>query len=587
MQTHEIQTRIDTIRNLHIDSDRDRIRAVMNGGPHGIMAVLTWGSDTPLEDAAEIGLDLPTANIMWSGMERLAQRIGKEPTLKTDMLPIRDTQTARKKAEKRARIVQGWGEMQRFELHFPQMGRWLPGYGYTMHRIKEDLYGGKEPYPVAELRDPYHVYPGWWGPGQQPQEACVVRMVPGDYLRQQYPHMSSVKAERAAGGAMILTRNGWEGRGGNVEVVEYINEEGSYLYCTDTGDLLTFVSNPLEGPAFVFTKRFAFDQLKSQYTHNFGLMAMMAKLNILGLIGAEDSTFRETNVFGHMNSVKYNKGRDAINFFESGSHVEKPTGDQVNQTWQAINILERQFRIVANYDVQQDGTSPNSFATGAGMEELQGAVDNNVREYQTAIKHSTEIIDRKRLEWDDRVHPNLKRRVFWYEGSASMEEEYTPTEDIDGDYRTERVYGAMAGFDDTSKILIGLQLLGARVIDRRTLQENMEGMRNTSLVNERIDQDQAKEALIAGLGQRFAAQDPAAAMALVEIMDNPADATQTLTKMFTPQEPQMTPEEEAMAAGQGPGAVPGEAMGGPPPPVQTILSQIEGEGGGVQTVART
>jgi len=421
----------------------------------------------------------------------------------------------------------------------------------------------------------------------------VVRVIPEHLVKQIYPNYTGKKRKTTTGvGSNVKwTRQGWVGRGpGEIEIVEYMNPEGSYLVAQDSEQVLSHIPNPLEsGGAFVVTKRFAFDQLKSQYTHTFGLMAMMAKLNLLGLIGAEDTTFRETNVFGELVSDEYEKGRDSLNFLEPGSRVEKPTGDQVNQTWQAINILERQFRIVAGYDVQQDAISPNSFATGAGMQELQGSADNNVKEYQTAIKHSTELIDRKRLEWEDTMHTSKTKRVYWYEGSAAMEETYTPKTDIDGDYRTRRVYGAMATFDESSKILAGLQLLGARVIDRRTMQENLDGLDNISLVNERIDQDMAKEQLMGALGIRSQNQDPAADMALVEIMDKPGDVNTTLKKIFTPQEPEMTPEEAAMAqggmAGMLPGGGPGEPQG-QAPPIQTVLSAIEAEGGGSQTVAR-
>jgi hypothetical protein len=588
----EISERIDALRHLHHDSDRERIRAVMNGGAQGIQAVLAWGSDNPAKEAAELGIDLPTANIMWSGLEKLAQRIGRPPTLKTDMLPIRDTDTARKAAEKRQRIVAGWDEMDRMEMQFPQIGRWLPGYGFTFHRIRERTFG-RDTYPVAELRDPYDVYPGWFGAGQQPEEVAVIRRIPGSQLRKLYPELKSYKPKRTL--SSVWGRGGWEGNGGDLEVIEYINAEGSYVACTETEQVLSFIPNPLtSGPAFVMTKRFSFDQLKSQYTHSFGLMAMMAKLNLLGLIGAEDSTFRETNVFGDLTGGTYEKGRDAINFMEPGTRVEKPTGDQVNQTWQAINILERQFRIVAGYDVQQDAISPNSFATGAGMQELQGSADNNVREYQTAIKHSIELVDRKRLEWEDKMHASATKRVYWYEGGTKFEETYKPSEDINGDYRTRRVYGAMATFDETSKLLAGMQLLGARVIDTRTLQENLDGLDNISLINERIDQDQAKRMLLEGLGARFGAQDPAAGMALAEIYTNPGEISATLLKLFTPEEPQMSPEEEAMMQG-GMGGPPGMPPGGAPPggapqsspeSMQTILSMIEGQGGGVQSVAR-
>ncbi|RLB67571.1 MAG: hypothetical protein DRH08_03315, partial [Deltaproteobacteria bacterium] len=155
------------------------------------------------------------------------------------------------------------------------------------------------------------------------------------------------------------------------------------------------------------------------------------------------------------------------------------------------------------------------------------------------------------------------------------------------------VYGAMATFDETSKLLAGMQLLGARVIDTRTLQENLDGLDNIGLINERIDQDQAKEMLLQSLGQRAAQGDATADMALVAILDKPSTAVETLKKLFTPEKPEPTPEEMAMMAGQGQPGMPGmpggegdPLAGGPPPGVQTILSQMEAPGGGAQMVGQ-
>ena len=91
----------------------------------------------------------------------------------------------------------------------------------------------------------------------------------------------------------------------------------------------------------------------------------------------------------------------------------------------------------------------------------------------------------------------------------------------------------------------------------------------------------------AGLGQRFGMEkDPAAAMALVDIMKKPGDADKILTQLFTPEDPQMTPEQQAMME-QGMGGPGGEGIeAGPPPAVQTILSQMESAGGGVQSVGQ-
>ena len=143
----------------------------------------------------------------------------------------------------------------------------------------------------------------------------------------------------------------------------------------------------------------------------------------------------------------------------------------------------------------------------------------------------------------------------------------------------------MATFEEKAKIVAGLQLVQARIMDRRTMQENLDGFDNVSLINERIDQDMAKEMLLQSLGVRAQSGDPAADMALVEIMDEPKEVVTTLKKLFTPQEPQMSPEEEAMMQQQGMGEPEGAATG-PPPAVQTILAQMEAEGGGVQSVGQ-
>lgn len=586
----EVIERSDELRMQHSLMDRRRIRAIMNGGAEGVQAVLGWGLEGPEVPVDELDVDLPTANVLWSGLERLAQKIGRPPTLKTDMIPTKDSSAARKRAEKRQRIVTGWDDMGRLEMQFPQIGRWLPGYGFTLHVIKERDMGGYT-YPIAELRDPYDVYPGWWGPDQQPAEVVSVRRVPHAGLKRRFPELSDVPSQVRRGGIPIIGQGGWESGGQStqdVEVIEYIDTSGTYLICTDTQQSIAHIPNPLSsGAPFVMTKRFGFDRLNGQYTHVFGLMAQMAKLNILGMMAAEDSNFRETNVFGDMDSEEYLRGREAVNHFQPGARVEKPTGDIINQTWQAVNILERQFRIVAGYDVQQDGASPNSFATGAGMQQLQSAADNNVREYQTAIRHSVELIDRKRLEWDEVMHPNRERKVYWYEGSKQNEETYTPAKDIAGDYRTRRVYGAMATFDETQKLLAGLQLLGAGVIDVRTLRENLDGLDNESLIEERLVADAAKDALLGSLGARSQQMDPTADMALIEILEQPSGAVATLKKFFTPQEPAMSPEEAMMAqmgggGGMPPGAGPGMETA---PPIQTVLAQMEAEGGGAQTVA--
>ena len=50
----------------------------------------------------------------------------------------------------------------------------------------------------------------------------------------------------------------------------------------------------------------------------------------------------------------------------------------------------------------------------------------------------------------------------------------------------------MAGFDEPQKIVTGLQLLQAGVIDTETLQDNIDGLENIQKVQERIRKGKPK-----------------------------------------------------------------------------------------------
>jgi hypothetical protein len=145
----------------------------------------------------------------------------------------------------------------------------------------------------------------------------------------------------------------------------------------------------------------------------------------------------------------------------------------------------------------------------------------------------------------------------------------------------------MATWDDNSKIVAGLQLLQGGIIDSLTMQENLDGLDDVQKINQRINQDRARQDLFTALEMMASQGDPRAAMVLVEIMDKPDQTVTILKKFFTPQEPQMSPEEEQMAQAGGP---PGATGMGPGPSVQSVLTELEGSGttgGGVQTVQTT
>ena len=164
--------------------------------------------------------------------------------------------------------------------------------------------------------------------------------------------------------------------------------------------ILDFIPNVLSTPPFVFIKKMSFDELKGQYDHVIGLMAMMAKINIMSAIAMEDAVFTETNISGEIESGQYRKGRFAVNYLAPGTQVSKPANNIPYQLFQQIDRLERQLRMVGGYPVTDDSQSPNSFVTGAGLSELNSAMSLMINEYREIIKHGLVEMDSKRLELD-------------------------------------------------------------------------------------------------------------------------------------------------------------------------------------------
>lgn len=536
---------------------KSRVKAILNGGADGIKALLGNTMETSDADL------LPAPNMLQSGIDRLAQKVSGVPQVRVDVPNENDSTRSKMRAEKLERIVTSYDEKQNLLSQLQQAARWLPGYGFCAWVIttKRDKNGFI--YPSAELRDPYDTFPGNFGPDQQPREMAVLRRVPRYKLAQIYPEFAEqiLKKDDDAEEATPDTatpflsyennrEQAWEDNTySGVRIIEYYDQGGTYVVFPERNMILDFIPNVLSSPPFVFMKRVSFDQLKGQYDHVIGLMAMMAKINIMSAIAMEDSVFTETNISGEIESGQYRKGRFAVNYLAPGTQVSKPMNNIPYQLFQQIDRLERQLRMVGGYPVTDDSQSPNSFVTGAGLSELNSTMSLMISEYRDIIKQGLVQMDAKRLELDVVLSYTMnatKKPMAGFLNGAAFSENYNVLQDIGGDFRTRRIYGVMAGFDEPQKIVTGLQLLQAGVIDVETLQDNIDGLENIAKVQERIRKNKAESVLFDSILARSAQGDPAATMAAIAIYEYPTAITEIMKQFYTPQEPQMTPEQQMM-----------------------------------------
>lgn len=580
--------------------EQSRVRAILNGGIEAARALLGSAWD----DAKESELQLmPVANLIESGIERLAHIAGRMPDIAYEPPKEKDGDRARRQAAKLVRIVSSYDETSRMELALPQAARWLFGYGFAVFVVKPRACHGKHLYPFAELRDPFSCDPAEWGPQQQPSDLAFRRTVPVATLVEMYPELGpALAAHRSAGGVPIIGTGGqqwasasgtgtWENPSGQgVEVVEYMDAHGTWIIVPELKRLIDYIPTPdgYDEPTFQVIKRFSFDRLRGHFDSVVGLTAAMLRMNLLLNDAMEDSVHVETNVIG-VEEVPYDRGRDVVNYLPPGTQVQRPVNQTNFQIFQYGAFLERQLRATSRYTAALDGESPTSFITGRGVEELKAGVDAEIREIHTAIKWGLQDLTSKMLRLDEAdPRMNTTKPLVGMVDGEPFEEDYTPSRDIAGQYRVRRIYGAMAGFDDAVKIAAGSNLVGMGAISNRTFMENLDGLDNVYREEERIRHERAEGILMDNLAMAVQQGDPKAIMTFIDMMQD-SETKRALKKFFTPDEPQLSPEEEAFLNGPPPGPpVPGNGLPVEPPDVQTVMSRIFGDEAdvGVQTVGR-
>lgn len=604
----EVLHRVEAIRKLnqpHASTRRD-IRRIMLGGAKAIVTLLGERAAARLPDKY-----LPAANLIWTGLNKSSRVIGHMPTLKVDVPYNNDTEEERDRAQEVEYITRSYDERQELVGQLPYMARWCVGYGYAAQVVKlaRDETNGRV-YPQGRIYSSYDVYPGWWGPDMEPDELAVLRIMEAGQLAAQYPafgkrmmQQGGIAREMMAR-AVAQWRQGWTtgpttiaGDRGDIRweggardpigVVEYYHPTGRYLIVEQTKQVLDWEPNPLSRQAFTVIRRFDFDALMGQFDHAIGLMSMMAKMNLLGYIAAEDSVFRETNIIGVDVGSKYERGRHAVNRFPPGTQIDRPVTDaNLQQTFVQMDRIERQLRTTTSYPVMQDGQSPNSWVTGQGLDRLQESTFENVEEYRTAFRIGLQKIDRLRLELDYVTQSGISKPLEVFASGKEISGMYDPKV-IAGRYRTRRVYGIMAGWDDSTQIVGGLQLVQGEIISKKQMREEMDGVEDADRTHAEIIQEKLLDQVLASLADAALQGDQVARAAQVQIMDDPNNWREILTKWYDPGDPEQPSEDELAAlAGQLPAGGPQQP---PPDAVTQVLSRLTGGGevqGGVQTLGR-
>jgi len=271
-------------------------------------------------------------------------------------------------------------------------------------------------------------------------------------------------------------------------------------------------------------------------------------------------------------------GPGAVIHSTNPQSIQKVRFDVPREAWLESGALERENRIAARYPEGRSGNIDASVITGQGVQALLGTIDSQLKTLQTLIGFELRRILAIAFQMDEALRGEVKKTITGWIKGKKFSEEYRPSRDIAGDYDIDVNYGFMSGLDQNRATVMMLQLLGAGLVDKQTVQEQLPFPLDVDDVQERLDRESIEEALRVGvqgmlsnIGSLAAeGQDPTdllvKAATLIEQREKGVALAQAILEVFKPPEDQ--PKDPfAQALGQAPpGPVPGAGAG---PGVQT------------------
>lgn len=162
--------------------------------------------------------------------------------------------------------------------------------------------------------------------------------------------------------------------------------------------------------------------------------------------------------------------------------------------------LDDELKVGTRYPDPRTGDIQGaSVITGKGVEALLGSFDAQIKTAQLVFKEFLQELTSMCFEMDETWWPHESKTVNGTVSGNTYEFSYTPTKDINGRYTCTVSYGFAAGMQPSQSIIVLLQLEGAGLISKSTLQENLPVQLNSEQEQRRIEVEGWRNSLQQGM----------------------------------------------------------------------------------------
>jgi hypothetical protein len=244
-----------------------------------------------------------------------------------------------------------------------------------------------------------------------------------------------------------------------------------------------------------------------------------------------------------------------------GARRVPPAGD-APQLLQYIDYLDREQRGGVASPSSRQGEISESQRSAAFVNSTQGALTSSVRNIQRIIANMREQLNVISFKQDE-AELDFKKDLLYPIGNKNT---YTPTVDIDGNYKNKVIYGAGAGLDRSQADVRVAQHVSGGLVSKQTGRAQIEYVRSPDAEEDQIELEQSVSILQQKL---LATEDPMLLMKIISLQKNGMSFVDAVEKV--------TAEEQAKQAAAPPeAAAPGETPPMSEGPQQGAAAEAQG-----------
>lgn len=466
------------------------------------------------------------------------------------------SEAARKFAEKRTRIVNGYLSGSRLQAQMSRGADQYNSYGMLTTCVEPDF---EAKAPRIFVEDSYTVYPVWNRLGDTVAVAKVFLLDEMD-LCAQYPEVEQVLRERERSGSRRMQK---------IKVVKFVDKDVIALYLPQLDNaVVELMPNPLGRCYYVCTKKPTLDdEIRGSFDDLIWVQLAAHNMQMLAMAAADKAV--NAPVVLPMDVSEVNIGPDATLRTNNPAGVGRLRLDVPPTTWGVIDHLRSDMRIGAMSPEARSGNIDASVVTGRGVQQLMEGFSTQIADAQAQFAEHCRRVVELCFVMDETFWPEVERTVRGNDAGVPYEIKYRPSKDIRGDHTVDVQYGFLAGLDPNRALVYALQAQAAGLISKDFARRQLPAGINATEEERRIEVEamrnsilQSVSALSQSIPQLVAnGMDPApivAAVAEIVVRLQKGDPIEEVVKdVFAPPPPppQVDPGTTADATA---GAAPGE-----------------------------